>query len=828
MRFRPVITAYILILLLAACGCVKNAPVNAAEQTAVPETPVPLIQERSPEVTATPEPTPEPELTPVPDRRPITYAEDIDGLTVSEVLLSAKYVRLNGEAVPFLELYNGGTEPLSLNGISLSDRLDELEKFPLPDVTLEPGACLALPFDAADRPDGIPFGLSEKDDGLFLYRAEDRRAVKYSLPGSVERDVSVAPAAGGGVRYCAYATPGKKNAPVYETAGEAKNALLSGVYFNEVSAEGAGWIELKNGGTGAVSLKGWHWTDDPAEPEKETLSGQIGAGRETVFTPGTLRISASGETLYLYDADGFFRDRFSTGVLTDGMTSGRSGTGERVFYQQATPGSRNGSGMAAEYLPAPVFSETGLYQESPFALSIFCADPDAVIFYTVDGSEPTETGPRYEDPLQIEKSASVRAFARFPGGSRSEEASVHFIFGAVHTLPVVYIDMDPALFKRLTNVPFDQKGLIEQPCRVTYYEADGRLAVHSFAAGIKPRGNASISYPQKSLSIHLRKQYGENRVRYDFWGTGFDGPFEALVLRNSGQDAGGCHLRDAFAQRASADLRVDTQLTRPVVVYVDGEYYGVLDLNENLNKATLAQRAGTEKENINIVQRNDHVVNGSAEGFVTLRRYAMTKNFKDDAVVAEYAKKLDLGAVTDYIIAQSFFGNYDIHNQNYWSTADGQVSWRPFLYDVDRCLNAESIRSNVLSMYFNKAGIVHDRQGDRIWMDMYCALKQNEGWRTSFLNRCAYLLCNDYSTETLLELFDTMAEEIRPEMERHSARFGTPSSLNQWEKNVKDMRKKIEGRYGTFVKNIRSVFKLSEKEWEEIIAPYREGKAWEE
>lgn len=785
MKYRFTLSLFILLALLSAVlgGCALNPTVRAS--VAVQETPEPCIAVANTPI-RTAEPIVEPTATPK-VYKPIEFGDDVRGITVSEVMISGKAVHVHGQAAGFIELRNSGTEPVSLEGFCLSDHFNDPERYPLPAITLEPGEHYAfvLKGEGASEPYELPFLLSESDDGLQLFYAPERQAVRYTFSELPEKDVSVSPQPDGSMLWCAYATPGKKNAATYKTAEARQKGLLSHVYFSEISAEGAGWIELSNGARSSVSLRGWTWTDDPDEPKKESLSGRIEAGAQAVFRPSSLRLSRSGETLYLYDADGFLRDRFKTGVL-----------------------------------------EAALYQEAPFTLSISCADPNAVIYYTTDGNAPTEQSQRYSGPIEISTSTAVRALAVSPGKKASQETAVHFIFGVTHTLPVVYIDMDPARFKRLKSVPFDEGGLKEQPCYVAFYESDGRYGT-SFPAGVKPRGNASISYAQKSMSLHLRTEYGQKSVRYDFWNTGVTGPYVALVLRNSGQDTNGCHLRDAFAQRASKNLRMDTQNTRPVVVYVNGEYYGVLDLNENMNKATFALRYGVDEDQVNIVQRNDYVNTGSADGFVALRRYAMTKNFSDDDVVAKFAEDLDIDAVTDYIIAQSFFGNYDIHNQNYWSSADGSVTWRPFLYDVDRCLNAESMRSNVLSMYFNPDGIVHNRKGDRIMMDMYCALKKNPAWRDAFLRRYAYLLCNDYSAETLLALFDEMVEEIRPEMERHTEKFGTPTSLESWEKNVTAMRQNIIDRYDVIVKNICSVFRITPEQWEEIIAPYRAGAPWE-
>ena len=349
-------------------------------------------------------------------------------------------------------------------------------------------------------------------------------------------------------------------------------------------------------------------------------------------------------------------------------------------------------------------------------------------------------------------------------------------------------------------------------------EADGTLGT-AFPAGISPRGNASLGYPQKSLSVHLRGAYGQSAVTYPFWGEKSFLSYKFLVLRNGSQDIRAARLRDSFASRAAEHLHVMTVWTRPVIVYVNGTYYGIMDLNEGMNQDYLWTHWGVDQSTVNMVQRNDHVKRGSAEGFVALRQYASRKNMADDAVYEELCRRMDMDAFIDYLIAQSFFGNYDIHNQNWWNAGD-QILWQPILYDIDRCLNETSVSSNVLGMYFNSSGVVHNLKGDRILMEIPCGLKKNAAWRQRFVERYAQVLCTDFSEERLLGLLDSMADELRPEMAEHTALWQMPDSLSAWEKNIQQMRQCISRRYAKITGQIRGQFSLSASEWDALMKKY--------
>lgn len=53
--------------------------------------------------------------------------------------------------------------------------------------------------------------------------------------------------------------------------------------------------------------------------------------------------------------------------------------------------------------------------------------------------------------------------------------------------------------------------------------------------------------------------------------------FSAFVLRSSGQDNTSAHIRDAFcAMAVKGQMDLDIMDYRPVVVYINGKYNGIL------------------------------------------------------------------------------------------------------------------------------------------------------------------------------------------------------------------------------------------------------------
>lgn len=753
---------------------------------------------------------------------------------ISEVLPDNAYSVIDayGDHSDFVELYNSDSAPVSLLGYYLSDAEEDLTRWAFPDVDIGAGAYLLVFLSGRNTAEAelhANFSLSSEDDGCFLYRAETFSVDRIGIPADLSENVSIGRAADGSPVYYAYPTPRFPNARAFSQPDTLACYPADDVHISEVCAIGdadGDWIELYNPTDRDLDLDGWYLSDDPDDPTRCRLAGlTVQAGGYAVWEAASqadaFRISAGGETVLLTDPNGITRDVFQTGALSAGVTSGRvcgQPSVARVFFASPTKGRENSAVYTTGQTSAPVFSDTTLYHDGPFLLSLACDEPDASIRYTLDGSEPDAGSSLYREPLSVAESMTVRATAFVEGKQASAVQTAHFLLQEAHTLPVVCLALDARQWRLLNDVPYAEDGYLERCAHLTYYEADGTLGT-AFFAGVRPRGNASIGYPQKSLSVHLRARYGQGEVIYPFW-DGDAGAYATLILRNGSQDINGARLRDSFANRAATGMTLDCAQTRPVIVYVNGAYYGIMDLNEGMNQDYLVTRFGVGADTVNIVARNDSVKRGSADDYLRVRRYARTADFTSDATLTAFSQWVDIPYVTDYLIAQTFFGNYDIHNQNYWSTDDYTIRWRPYLYDVDRCLASASVSARMFGMYFNADGVVHNQHGDKVNMDIYCALRKNASWCDAFLNRYAELLCTGFSVETLSQLLDTMADELRPEMAAHIERFGMPASLQQWESNVSELRANIAGRHATIQKQLRAEFDLTEAEWAQRMAAY--------
>ncbi len=738
-----------------------------------------------------------------------------------------------GNRSPWVELYNSSGNTISLGNYCLSDDTDNPFKWHFPESSIEPGEYKVIFLSGSETSDGelhTSFALSRTENQLMLTDMSSMTHQIIELDPSLGENVSYGAGSDGQYYFYASPTPGAANTThAFDSAADASIPKMSSVYISEVAAvkaaksDGTDWIEFHNSSDDSINLEGWHLTDDPNNMFKFTFpSFRISSGdyaalsasaSSTSGVSAPFNISASGDTLILTDNDGNIKDIFETGALRHGITSGRiEGEPARVFFSSPTKGKQNTSAAYSSFTSSPVFSDNALYHTDSFQLSISSLTPGARIYYTTDGSKPTTDSSLYSGPLTISKNTPVKAIAVGEGMLPSDTAAATFLFEEPHTLPVVCLTIDSVSFEEVYSVT-DRWEKVEREGFCEYYEADGLLGTQ-FPCGLRVNGASTLTMRQKSLSIFLRGGYGQNSTSYQFFPGNDVTEYTSIAVRNSGQDASKARLRDSFYSKCVAGLNLDYIQTRPVIVYINGQYWGLYDLNENQNEDYLTTHFGVDPNTVNIIRRNETPLAGSRTDFYRVRKYGLEEDTSLDSKYQEFIQWVDVDYFMDYLIAQSYFANGDMFNQKYWRTEDYTVKWRPIYYDLDLALGSSSPTRNILPNYFNPEGIP-SQDGSLTNMDLYVGLRKNAGWCQAFGERYVYVALNYFNPERVIGILDEMVSIMEPEMSRHIKRWGTPSSMSEWKSNVKDLRDCLEKRQSHALTYLQREFGFSDAQMQE-------------
>jgi hypothetical protein len=239
---------------------------------------------------------------------------------------------------------------------------------------------------------------------------------------------------------------------------------------------------------------------------------------ESSFLHSSFSINNDVESLILTNPSGVIIDEMMPVDIplnkSYGRTSGNSI--EWVFFEHPTPGSHNTNTGFSELTPNPSLSPASGIFDEPVLVTLTSADPNAQIWYTYDGSEPSENnGNLYSAPFYVNSTMYVRARAFSPGKMGSG-----IIAG---TWSVVHDD----LIDFSSNLPlmvihqFNQE--IEPGERSVAYmnlignddaELRTELNAHASFSGritANVRGSSSQMFPKKGYGFHTLEEDGTNR-----------------------------------------------------------------------------------------------------------------------------------------------------------------------------------------------------------------------------------------------------------------------------------------------------------------------------
>lgn len=445
---------------------------------------------------------------------------------------------------------------------------------------------------------------------------------------------------------------------------------------------------------------------------------------------------------------------------------------------------------------------SGFY-ETPVTVGL-SASEGARIYYTLDGNKPNAQAHRYTRPFLLKKSAVVRAVAVYPNGEASRpDAQAYFIGEPKSSLPVVSVAAPPGLLfdpdiglfmtgNRLDTGSIMQEGANfwsrrELVAHVEFFETDGSSVFNS-QMGMRLFGGMSRLFPQKSLTLAARERYGEKRFHYPIFGE--DGPKSCkfLVLRNAGSDFGRAHFRDALMSGLLDDWDLEKQAYRPAHVYLNGEYWGIYNIREKINRYFIADHQPVDKDSIDLLEHRDNLRRGKKNHYLRLLRFLQSRNMAEPANYAWVQSQMDVDNFMNYQIAQIYFDNQDAGgNIKFWRPQTPEGRWRWILYDTDWGFglhDPKAWRNNSLAFHTEPDG---PHWPNPPWSTFILRkLLENPDFRQAFTLRFCDHLNTTFHSERVLAAIEEKYRTLLPEMPRHLQRWRLSEA--KWERQVQIMR----------------------------------------
>ena len=570
-------------------------------------------------------------------------------------------------------------------------------------------------------------------------------------------------------------------------------------------------------------------------------------------------ISAAGEEITLYSPDAMLIDEMQPTEIPTDISYGRypNGTGNFIFYENPTPGAPNTSDGFEEQLATPEFSTPpGFYVNSLFLL-LTHSDEDVQMYYSIDGSEPDENSTLYTEPLFLEsrnnapnehsmirtnpletvnsgftwkepssfiqKAHIIRVIAIKNGGSYSEiKTGSWFIGNNDYNLPVLSLvtpaenlfDSDIGIYVPGTiyddqgfgdnfwgfpNANYFQRGVEwERPFSLEWFEND--IQLFSQNLGVRIHGAVSRAFPMKSLRLYSRNIYGKSHIEHNVFDSQMDNKYKRLILRNSGQDFynNAVMFRDAFNQNLLKDLNARTQAYRPIIVYLNGEFWGLHNVRERYDKHFFERTYNVSEDYLDYLSKNAEVNEGSNAHYLEMLSFIENNSLSIPENYEELQNWMDIKNYTDYVIGNVFIRNIDWpgNNVDFWrysgpidaTIPEKDGKWRWIVFDTDFGFGRK-----IDSWEFNMLDFITDEESNSYpnwqWSTfLFRSLLENETFRMHFIQRFADLMNFHFRTDKMIAMIDEMAAVIQPVMGEHIARWGYPPSFSAWETNVQLMR----------------------------------------
>ena len=439
-----------------------------------------------------------------------------------------------------------------------------------------------------------------------------------------------------------------------------------------------------------------------------------------------------GETVYLSDSKGKVIDRVTLPEMESDVSYARSFEGwDEWNVQQPTPGGGNkvifGEDFEVASIASPVFLTPAGFYEDPFWLKITCEE-GCNVYYTLDGTTPSITSLRYDDPIYIEdvsrnnnvytnianislisnyipeytvdKANIIRAIAIDEEGHESNETiATYFVnfeekygfdnisvlsiitdpdnlFGYEHGIYVtgkVYdsisdmVDESTNLFLTPTNYNREGKGW-ERAAHVEMFDQKGNIQ-YSQAIGIRIHGGWSTGHNQKSFNLYAHPDVDEKTTIFD----GLFGQHEStMMLRTGGmRDWAMTKLRDVLNQFLVEDRDVLIQSAMPCQLFLDGEYWGFYNIQEKVDGSFVSSHYGVDEDNL-IIIKNANMVSGED------KEYALWQSLIDFAENNDLSMEENYLVISEMMDMQSFidYSCFEIYVANNDSIANNLARWR--------------------------------------------------------------------------------------------------------------------------------------------------------
>lgn len=422
------------------------------------------------------------------------------------------------------------------------------------------------------------------------------------------------------------------------------------------------------------------------------------------------------------------------------------------------------------------------------------------ITYTLDGTEPKEDSELYEGPINFAAGTNdapncytVKAKAWYEDGTESGSyVQTYFVAENVterYSTYILSVNGEPgALTEGPDGILYKENAQnrgrdYERKAHLELIASDGETVFAQYG-GIRAHGGDSRKHAIKPFKIYARKEYQNGKGSFNFDGFGtltLDGSavvdkYDKMILRDGGDDYQQSGLREELVHRLARAAGFPAyEEVVPVVVYMNGEYYGFFWMHEAYCDKYFQQRNGKSDGEYVVLEgsdkqkwgANDEIERQAEAEYNSMYSKYSAADLTDDTTYEALNSLIDVENYLDYMSYNIYIGNNDWPYNNYrcfrYYAEDGVYGegeqdgrWRYLLHDADvafSCYYASS--ATAFAERENLYEVIADEDGG-CYSPLLAALLKREDCRQYFLDRMDYYMEEAVTPERVNIMLDEL------------------------------------------------------------------------
>lgn len=481
---------------------------------------------------------------------------------------------------------------------------------------------------------------------------------------------------------------------------------------------------------------------------------------------------------------------------------------EGLFGGAAAPDESTGS------KPSIAIGHAGGFYKGPLRVALTAAEP-AAIFYTLDGSVPTEKSARYVAPVSITRTTLLSFRATSSEGSVGPVERRTYLIGERDDMAVLSLSTDPAfLWNRHAGIylnPFKRGAGWRRPAQAEYFE-DRQAPPRRFPVQISIHGNWSRRAAKKSFELNYTSPPlipDRNGILISAAGHGRR---RAVVVRAAGMDLsyrfGDQLFRDLYG--AAAGLISPAVLVR---LLLNGAPWGLYNLHAKIDQAFLQRLRGAG--DYDLVAGAGYSRSREDSEWNRLLDFFTTQDLSEEKRFTQVRRMIDLENFTDYWLFNIYAANYDWPQSNYYAFRKRAPNerWRWISWDADATFDIDRGLHHDTLTWATRAELRPDLSysGDDIdfkhWLEstvIVRALLKHDGYRQQFVRRFCELDRDYFQPGLLLTRFQRILDRMTPHLDADWQQWS--GSQLAYFKGVENVRRFIRERPAIILEHFRQRF----------------------